>query len=83
MPHDDKLLVYYLDRTGKATQEKEDVYDWNGHRYSHEIDTHGNLVVYKVDHPKQEPPVNPIHVKTYARGIWTRVFLDYDEHATP
>ncbi len=82
MPHDNKLFVYYLDRSGQSVHEAEDIYEWNSHRYSHEIDAYGNLSVYKVDHPVTDPPVNPIHVRTYARGIWTRVFLDYDEHAT-
>lgn len=83
MAHDNKLFVYYLERSGQAVQELEDVYDWNSHRYFHEIDIFGNLSIYKAHHA-EPPPALPEHipVRVYARGIWTRVFLDYDEHAT-
>ena len=79
MAHDNKLIVHYLVRTGQSISEEMDEFNWNSHRYMHEVDNHSNLIVFKhcnapVDATKKT------HVKTYARGVWTVVDLDYDEH---
>jgi hypothetical protein len=75
-----QLTVDYIIRSPAGVTEEQDVYVWNGHRYLHEIDQHGNAVVYKVC-TDPEVEVQHTHVRTYAKGVWTVIFLDFDEHA--
>ena len=75
-----QLTVDYITRSPAGVTEEQDVYVWDGHRYLHEIDQHGNAVVYKFC-TDSETEVQHTHVRTYARGVWTIIFLDFDEHA--
>lgn len=75
-----QLTVDYTTRSPAGINTEQDVYVWDGHRYLHELDQNGNLVVYKVC-TDPEVEVQHTHVKTYARGVWSTVLLEYDEHA--
>lgn len=75
-----QLAVNYIVRSPAGITEEQDVYVWDGHRYLHEIDEHGNVAVYKHS-TDPEVEVQHTHVKTYARMTWTTVVQEYDEHA--
>ena len=75
-----QLTVDYIVRSPAGLTEEQDIYLWDGHRYLHEIDQHGNCVVCKFC-TDPEVEVQHTHVKTYARGTWTTVVQEFDEHA--
>lgn len=78
MPHENKLVVEYKRQTGQSQTTETDEFVWNAHKYQHEIDTFGNLVVCKLSDTPTES--QNTHIKTYARGTWLMVYLDLDEH---
>ena len=75
-----QLVVEYLVRSPAGVITEQDTYEWDGHRFLHEIDNHGHLIVYKV---ATDPMIEKqhTHVKSYARNVWASVELEYDEHA--
>jgi hypothetical protein len=75
------ITVEYRQYEGDRILTETDAFIWtNGHRYLHEIDDHGNLVICKYCTDSQVE-VQHTHIKSYARGIWTTVFQEFDEHA--
>ena len=80
MPHENKLIVQYVIKQGNSVSTQTDEYVWNAHRFCHELDHHDNLVITKSEYPPSVVDHHRMHIKTYAKGTWITVELDYDEH---